>query len=99
MAAIDDSGVVLLLGVGQARTRLSWSCLEGIPDFLRGRGWVPVGSVYDTAGSPGTLDGYLKGCVRRATAGWVAVLLEAADLVELDRGRPTQVRLAADAKP
>ena len=97
MADISDEGVVLLLGEKEARTPLSWACLEGVADFLAGAGWVTVGGVYDTGGSPGTLDGYLKGWIKRATAGWVAVLLEAAGVVELDRARPARIRLALGA--
>lgn len=54
---------------------------------------MPIGSKYETTADPGTLDGYLKGCIKRATAGWVAAVLESADVVEIDRGRPARVRL------
>jgi hypothetical protein len=91
---IDHEGVVLLLAE-RWWTRLSWECLEGIGPFLQGRGWTPIGSKYATEGTPGTLDGYLKGWVKRATAGWVASLLEAAGVLDIDRGRPSRVRLRA----
>ena len=94
VARIDREGVVLLLGAKRAWTPLSWDCLEGVVPFLAGRGWVPIGSRYETQGQPGTLDGYLKGCIKRATAGWVAALLEQAQVVEVARTRPAQVRLA-----
>lgn len=58
---IDADGMVLLLGEKRAWTRLSWECLEGIVPFLRGRGWVKIGSKYDTRAEAGTLDDYLKG--------------------------------------
>lgn len=54
---------------------------------------MPIGSTYDTSADPATLDGYLKGCLKRATAGWVAVVLEGAGIVDLDRSRPARVRL------
>lgn len=88
VAEIDDVGVVLLLGKKEAHTRLSWSALEGVPTFLRGRGWVLIGSIYDVSAIDGTLDAYLKLFVNRATAGWVAVLLEQAGIVQLNRERP-----------
>ncbi len=96
VARIDEKGVVLLLGKQEAWTPLTWACLEGVPRFLAGKGWVPIGSRYETAADPGTLDGYLKGCLKRATAGWVAVLLEGAGVVEIDRERPARVRLRSD---
>ena len=90
---VDGDGIVLLLGAKRAWTPLDWRCIEGIADFLRGRGWVAVGGTYDVKGKAGTLDAYLKGCINRATANWIAVVLETAGVVEIDRGRPLRVRL------
>jgi len=90
---MDDVGLVLLLGKGRWWTRLTWRCLEGIVPYLARRSWVMIGSRYDTHAYPETLDGYLKGCVKRATAGWVAVVLERAGIVDVDRSRPVRVRL------
>lgn len=92
IARIDETGVVLLLGAQEAWTPLSWSCLEGVPQFLGRDQWVPIGSRFDSSPDPQTLDGNLKGCLKRSTAGWVAVLLEHAGVVEIDRGRPARVR-------
>ncbi len=93
VARVDADGVVLLLGAKQAWTRLRWDCLEGVAGFLRGRGWVSIGGVFSVDGAPDTLDGYLKRCVKRATAGWVAAMLAAADVVEIDPAPPARVRL------
>ena len=93
VARFDDQGMVLLLGQQEAWTRLTWECLEGVVPFLAGRGWVTIGSRYETSADATTLDGYLKGCVKRATAGWVAAVLEKAGLVEIDRRSPASVRL------
>ena len=38
-------GIVLLLGEKQAWTPLPWQALEQVPDFLRARGWVLIGSL------------------------------------------------------
>ena len=95
IARLDHDALVLLLGKKEAWTPIAWSCLEGIPEFLRGRGWVLIGSVFSTSSEPGSLDSYLKTCLKRATAGWVAVVLERAGVVEIDRTRPVRVRLAA----
>ncbi len=96
VASYSDDALVLLLGEKGAWTPLPWIALEEVPDLLRGRGWVPIGGSYDVAGTPGTLDAHLKQYLKRATAGWVAVVLEAAGVVELDRARPARVRLKAD---
>lgn len=93
VAPNTDECFVLLLGEGQWRTPLPWRALEGIPEFLRGRDWVRIGSQYSTASMEGTLDAYLKYYLKRVTAGWVAVVLEKARVVEIDRTRPAKVRL------
>jgi hypothetical protein len=90
---LTSDGLVLLLGSGEHPATLRWLCLEGLGDFLDGRGWVRVGGSYLVTGEEGTLDGYLKGCTGTATAGWIAVVLEHAGVVELDRSRPAKVRL------
>ncbi len=91
---LNPTGIVLLLGPKRAWTPLSWECLEGIPEFLRGHTWVRVGANRDVHGNPGTLDEYLKGCMKRQTADYVAVVLERAGIVELDRDLPARVRLS-----
>jgi hypothetical protein len=89
---LDEQGLSLLFGPKQTRTLLSWRCLEGIPAYLRGRGWVLVGANRDVNGDYG-LDGYLKRWIKRQTANYVAVVLERAGVLDLDRDRPAQVRL------
>jgi len=90
---IDDKGIVLLLGQKETPTPFTWECLEGAVEFLKDRGWVEIGMQYDTSGRSGTLDGYLKDFINRATAGWVAAVFEAAGLVQIDRRSPAKVRL------
>lgn len=90
---LRQEALVLLLGESRARTPLPWRQLEGVVPYLAGRGWVPIGSRYEVQGDAGTLDAFLKTIIKRATAGWVAVVLERAGIVELDRGRPAKVRL------
>ena len=85
--------IVLLLGEKQAWTPLAWQALEQVPDFLRGRGWVLIGSVYSTGSTPGSLDAHLKAFLKRATAGWIAVVLEKAGVITMDRTRPARVKL------
>jgi hypothetical protein len=92
---IDERGVVLLLGVEKTATTISWECWEGIPGYLRSKGGeVDIGGRYTVAGNPGTLDAYLKPCAwGRATAGWVAAVLEVAGVVNIIQSRLMRVRL------
>jgi hypothetical protein len=89
---LDTIGLSLLLGPMRTRTFLAWPCLEGIQGYLHGRGWVPVGANRDVNSDYG-LDGYLKRWIKRQVANYVAVVLERAGIVDLDTGRPAQVRL------
>lgn len=84
---------MLLLGATEARTPLPWQAMEGVPDFLRGRSWVAISSLYSTDSQPGSLDEYMKSYLKRATAGWVAVVLERAGVLMINRSRPTRVKL------
>lgn len=91
---IDHNGILLLLGEQLNETPLSWECLEGILPFLcRYPGWVPAGGTFVVQGERGTLDEYLKDCISRQTSRWVAVVLEAAGVVRVDKGPPLRVRL------
>ncbi len=83
----------MLFGKKETPTFISWDVLEGARDHFASSGWVPIGGVFDVNGSPGTLDEYLKRFYKRATAGWVAALLERAGVVEIDRRRPTRMRI------
>jgi hypothetical protein len=95
--SLDSEGVVLLLGSGRWRTRIDWECLEGVVPFIQDRGGeIPIGGRHDVKGNPGTLDEWLKKCVSRTTAGWVAVVLEKAGVVEVVGRRPQRVRLTAE---
>lgn len=93
VARYTPSGLVLLLGEKKAWTPLPWQAFEQIPDFLRGCGWVLVGSVYSTGSTQGSLDEHLKTFLKRATAGWVAVVLEKAEVITIDRARPARIKL------
>jgi hypothetical protein len=93
VARYTADGLVLLLGEKEAWTPLPWRALEQVPDFLRGRGWVLIGSVYSMDSQPGSLDEHLKRFLKRATAGWVAVVLERAAVITVDRSRPARIKL------
>jgi len=91
--SMNTEAIILLFGKKKTPTKISWQCLEGIPAFLKGKGWVEVGTVYYTRANPGTLDEYMKGWINRGTAGWVAAVLEKVGIVEVDRNRPIRVRI------
>lgn len=93
----DADGMVLLLGAGRHRTRLPWDCLEGVPTFLRHRGWVVAGGQFSTEGQTDTLDQYLKRWLKRDVARWLVRVLEVAGVVEVDDGRPLRLRLRPGA--
>lgn len=93
VAGYTSDGLVLLLGEKETRARVPWQALEQIPDLLRDRGWVLIGGVYSTGSTPDSLDEHLKKFLKTATAGWVAVILEKAGVVTVDRARPARVRL------
>jgi hypothetical protein len=95
VARYTSEGLVLLLGEKEAWTPLPWRALEDLTDYLRGRGWILIGSAYSTDSQRGSLDEYLKRFLKRATAGWVAVVLEQAAVLEIDRSRPARVKLRA----
>jgi len=96
VARYTSDGLVLLLGQQEAWTPLPWRSVEEVPGLLRGRSWVHIGTSYSTDAVEDTLDAHLKRFLNRATAGWVAVVLEHAGVVEIDRARPARVRLSPD---
>ena len=94
LSAIDNDGIVLLLGEGEWPTRLSWECLESVPTFLRGQaGWVPAGGKHSVAGEPGTLDKHLKRYQKTDVARWLVRVLGDAGVVEVSEGPPLRLRL------
>lgn len=93
IAETNSRHLVLLLGEGQWRTPIPWEALEGVPDLLRGRGWVRTTGSYSTDDDATSLSGWLQQFVNRETANWVAVVLERAGALELDRSRPLRARL------
>jgi hypothetical protein len=69
IGAMTSDALILLFGPKKTRTAISWACLEGIPDYLRGRQWVRVGANRGVQGDQDALDGYLKGS--SVAAWWV----------------------------
>jgi len=90
---IDRNGVALLFGKQQTRTPFKWVVLESVRTEFLNSGWIVIGGRRDVEGEPGTLDGFIKQVVNRDSAGYIASLLEAAGVVELDRSRPGRMRV------
>jgi len=89
---VDSGGVMLRVGDGWP-IYAPKDCWEGIPDFLRGRGWVLIGA---THGEPphGSLDDYLQQFTHgTSAASYVAPILERILLVKVDRRKPSKIRL------
>jgi hypothetical protein len=78
------------------RTPVSWDCLEGTIPFLRVRRWVLCAGKHSVDSVSGSFDEYMKNTgPARDVTNWVAVVLEAAGVAELDRSRPVRIQLAA----
>ena len=90
---LPRGGVELLFGESKTRTFIRWACLEGIPAFLNTKDWVEIGAIHNVAVKPGTLEAYLRTCLPRSTGGYVAALLSAAEIVDVNPRRPAKVRL------
>jgi hypothetical protein len=92
---VSNSGVTLVLGKGW-RTPIPADCWNGITTFLRGKGWVEIGAVHGLS-RPGTLEAYIDNFISRSASNYVAAVLEHVGLVEIDRQRPSKVRLKEQA--
>ena len=88
----DSGGLMLRVGAGWP-IYVPKGCWEGIPDFLRGRGWVLIGA---THGEPphGSLDEYLQEFTHgTSAASYVVPILERILLVQVKRSKPSKIRL------
>jgi hypothetical protein len=52
---------------------------------MRERGWIPIGGIYCTESMQESLDKHLKAFLQRAISVWVAVVLEKAGVITIDR--------------
>ena len=92
---LSEGALVLLFGKKRTRTAIPWTCLESIMRLLVRGDWIEIRSVHKVEGVPGSLDGHIKsnGGPARTTGGYVAAVLEAAKVVDVDLNRPAKVRL------
>lgn len=91
---ISGAEVVLLIGKGR-ETKIPAECLNGIPNFLRGKDWVEIGAIHDYNCKPGSLEDYINNSKPEKTSvgNYVASILEHAGIVDIDRRPPSKVRL------
>ena len=87
--------VKLIVGSTKTPIHITWECLEGIPEFMRGQsGQVQIGATQDSHPPRGTLECYLRDCTNRRSGGYVAALLVAAKIVEaVPDQSPATIRL------
>jgi hypothetical protein len=85
--------------VRKTNIEVSKQCWDGIPDFLKNKGWVLIGAnhVVTDELDEGTLEKYLRKCTKskskHSQGSYVAPLLEHLGIVEVDHQRPSKVRL------
>lgn len=89
--SISPSGITLILGK-KWRTPIPAACWNGIPNYLKGKGWVEIGAIHGIS-KPGTLENYIDGFTPRSAGSYVASILECVRIVEIDRVLPSKVRL------
>ncbi len=94
--SLDAKHVVFFVG-RKTRIKVPRACWDGIPDFLRGKGWVKIGAKHDVAPS-GTLEEYLdkywsEGKTHASAASYVVPVLERLEVVEVDHRIPSRIRL------
>lgn len=89
---VDTAGVTFRVGEGKWKVTVPAECLEGIPSYLRGKGWVRIGSIHDVA-EEGTLEAYLDKYVSRSSSSYVVPLLERIKIIKVQRSRPAKIKL------
>lgn len=92
---MDSSGIIVEVGASKSSIFIPETCLNGIPDFLRGKGWVEIGATHQPPPPPkGSLDEYLQDFTGNiSVASYVVPILERIKLVQVDRTSPSRVRL------
>ena len=92
---ISEAEVLLVIGKNR-RTAIPAECLNGIPNFLKGKDWVEIGAIHDYACKPGSLEDCINNSKPEKTSAgnYVASILEYTGIVDIDRRVPSKVRLS-----
>jgi hypothetical protein len=96
--SVEPERIVFLAGI--TPIEVSKNCWNGIPNFLKGKGWVRIGAEHVVLEKLpiGTLERYLRensvsDKSRESQGCYVAPLLEYLNIVEVYHGIPSKVRL------
>ena len=95
--SVDDKEVVFF--VRKTNIEVSKQCWNGIPNFLKNKGWVLIGAnhIASTKLDEGTLEKYLRYYTtsksKHSQASYVAPLLEYLKIVDVDHNRPSKIKL------
>jgi len=97
IGSVETDKVVFLVGATESKIKIPRVCWDGIPAFLRGKGWVKIGPRHDTAPT-GSFEEYLdqwwsQGKTRRSGASYVVPVLEHLGIVEVDHNKPSKIKL------
>jgi hypothetical protein len=87
--------MVVQVGVRRRPIIIPAACLNGIPTFLKGKGWVEIGATHQPPPPPrGSLDEYLQDFTGNiSAASYVVPILERITIVQVERTTPSKVRL------
>ena len=93
---VEADRVVFHVG-NKTKINIPRVCWDGVPGFLRDKGWILIGPRFDVA-PRGTLQEYLdrfwsQGKSHSSDANYVASVLEHLGIVEVKSGRPSKIRL------
>lgn len=94
--SIGANRVVFFVGA-KTRIPIPEAIWNGIPNFLRGKGWVKIGAGYNVAPKR-TLQEYIdqhpsRGTQHSSDANYIASILEYLNIVEVKHSQTSEIRL------
>lgn len=90
---IDRSRVMIRTGKKGSIISIPAQCFEDIPNYLKNKGWVGIGATHGYSDEE-TLDKFVKSYTKgTSAASYVAPILEICNIIEIDRGRPAEIKL------
>lgn len=104
IGCVDSEKVVLFVGKEmKSKMVIPKAWWDGIPDFLRGKGWVKIGAKHEstTKDQEESLEKYLDSCSNEngSYSSYVVPILQRLRIVDVDvgkrgrNGRPAQIKL------